>query len=302
LRHVYAAVVSDPQVVVVGGANLDVKARSTAAAVAGTSNPGTVVRTPGGVGRNVAENLARLGSRVALVTAVGDDVDGEWLLGETAEAGVDITRAVRTHRSTGTYVAVLGADGELVVAVADMAAVDGLGPEHLDPELVAAADLLVLDGNLAVATAAAALDLAAEHGTRVVLEPVSVAKAQRLSPLLGPERPVLAITPNTDELAVLGDARSLHQRGVEVVWERRGALGSNLSGPSVLVELDAEPLDPSEVVDVTGAGDAMLAAFCHALLGGASAEEAAREGHRAAALTVASPHTVRPDLRERMGA
>ena len=48
-------------VVVVGGANVDVKARSTAALVARTSNPGTVVRTPGGVGRNVAENLARLG-------------------------------------------------------------------------------------------------------------------------------------------------------------------------------------------------------------------------------------------------
>jgi pseudouridine kinase len=44
----------------------------------------------------------------------------------------------------------------------------------------------------------------------------------------------------------------------------------------------------------------MLAAFCHRLLGGASLEDAARYGHEAAALTVASPHTVRPDLRERM--
>jgi pseudouridine kinase len=291
--------VDEPLVVVVGGANLDVKARSSAPAVAATSNPGTVRRTPGGVGRNVAENLARLGSRVALVTAVGDDADGEWLLGETAAAGVDISGAVSTHRTTGSYVAVLDSDGELVTAVADMAAVDALGPEHLDPDLVHGAALLVLDGNLPAATVSHALDLATESRTRVVVEPVSVAKAQRLSPLLGPERPVFAITPNLDELAALGDARNLHKRGVEVVWVRRGAAGSSLSGPSLLteVELDAEP---AEVVDVTGAGDAMLAAFCHHLLLGAAPEEAAREGHRAAALTVASPHTVVPDLRERM--
>ena len=52
----------------------------------------------------------------------------------------------------------------------------------------------------------------------------------------------------------------------------------------------------TEVLDVTGAGDAMLAGFCHALLAGATPVEAAAYGHAAAALTIASPHTVRPDL------
>jgi pseudouridine kinase len=50
------------------------------------------------------------------------------------------------------------------------------------------------------------------------------------------------------------------------------------------------------VRDVTGAGDAMLAAFAHALLAGHSPVAAARYGHAAAALTLESPHTVRPDL------
>ena len=57
---------------------------------------------------------------------------------------------------------------------------------------------------------------------------------------------------------------------------------------------------PAEVVDVTGAGDAMLAAFCHALLDGAEPAAAAAYGHAAAALTIASPHTVRPDLTDRL--
>jgi pseudouridine kinase len=78
---------------------------------------------------------------------------------------------------------------------------------------------------------------------------------------------------------------------------RLGSGGSLLSGPDGVVDLDAVP---TEVVDVTGAGDAMLAAFCHALLEGAAPAAAAAYGHGAAALTIASPHTVRPDLTDRL--
>jgi pseudouridine kinase len=282
------------EVLVVGGANVDVKARSAAALVRATSNPGTVVRTPGGVGRNVAENLARLGTRVELVTAVGADADGAWLLSETGAAGVGVSHAARVGPSTGGYVAVLDADGELVAGVSDMAAVDALTPDLVPRRLVADAALVVVDGNVPVATVAHVLDAAAAAGVRVVLDPVSVAKAARIAPLV---RDVFAVTPNEDELAALGSVEELHGRGVEVVWVRRGPAGSLLSSPARGVELPAPPVMP---VDVTGAGDAMIAAFCHRLLGGASVEDAARYGHEAAALTVASPHTVRPDLRARM--
>src|SRR4051794_4254516 len=47
----------EPWVVVVGGANMDVKARGAGTAVPATSNPGAASMTAGGVGRNIAENL-----------------------------------------------------------------------------------------------------------------------------------------------------------------------------------------------------------------------------------------------------
>ena len=284
-------------VLVVGGANVDVKAHSHRPLAARTSNPGTVSRSPGGVGRNVAENLARLGTPVSLVTAVGADPEGAWLLTETAAAGVSVLNAVRVGASTGSYVAVLDADGELVAGVSDMAAVDALTPDLVPGRLVAEAALVVVDGNLSVETVAHVLDAAAAAGVRVMLEPVSVAKAARLAPLLGPERPLFTLTPNQDELEALGSAEQLHRRGAEVVWVRRGAAGSLLSTVDGEVALPAPDVEP---VDVTGAGDAMLAAYCHKILAGAGVEEAARYGHEAAALTVASPHTVRPDLRARM--
>lgn len=298
-------------VLVVGGANMDVKARSGRSVVRGTSNPGTATMSAGGVGRNVAENLARLGTRTYLVAAVGADALGDQVLSATSGAGVHVEHVRRSARATGTYTAVLDAEGELVVAVSDMAATDELAPEQVDAarDLFATASLVVLDGNLATGTLALALDLAAAAGTRVVLEPVSVPKAANLAPLVAADRPIHALTPNRDELGALtglptrtdrqvrAAARALHDRGVELVWARLGPAGSLLSGPDGVVTLEAVP---TEVVDVTGAGDAMLAAFCHALLGGADPAEAAAYGHAAAALTIASPHTVRPDLTDRL--
>ena len=81
------------------------------------------------------------------------------------------------------------------------------------------------------------------------------------------------------------------------MWVRLGDRGSLLSGPDGVQTFGATA---TEVVDVTGAGDAMLAAFCHAVLRGAGHADAAAYGHAAAALTVASPHTVRPDLTDRL--
>lgn len=296
-----------PGAVVVGGANMDLKARSGTRATPRTSNPGHGSMAPGGVARNIAENLGRLGDRVDLVSVVGRDPLGETLLQRTVAAGVRVEHVARTDRPTGTYTAVLDADGELLVAIADMDATAELGPEllHAARDVIANAGVLVLDGNLSPDALEHALDLA--DGVRTVFEPVSVPKASGLKDVL--DARVHTVTPNRDELAALTDlpthtdrqvARAiatLHERGIELVWVRLGERGSLLASTEETVEI---PALPATVEDVTGAGDAMLAAFCHVLLAGGTPHDAARFGHAAAALTVASPHTVRPDLTPRL--
>jgi pseudouridine kinase len=301
-----------PGVVVIGGANVDIKARSRDRVRPATSNPGWASMTPGGVGRNVAENLARLGVRTFLVSAIGRDALGDNLLSQTVAAGVRCEYVQRTELATGTYTAVLDRDGELIVAVSDMAAVDALGTATVNAarDVISAAGLLVLDGNLAVSALTHASDLAAAAQVRTILEPVSVPKAARIASSISADRPLFAVTPNRDELAALTGlptrtdkqlqkaADSLHGRGVAQVWVRLGARGSLLSsagdGTSWL------PAGPATVADVTGAGDAMLAAFCYAVLNDEDPIEAARYGQAAAILTLASPHTVRPDLTPRL--
>ncbi len=290
-------------VLVVGGANLDLLARSHSTVQLHTSNPGSRSGTPGGVGRNVAENLARLGTPTRLVLAVGDDPAGVELLERTQAAGVE-TLEVPWSGPTGSYTAILDADGSLVAGVADMAATTAIGPEHVESRWIAEAHWLVLDGNLSRETLRHALACATDAGVPVVLDPVSAPKARMVAELLAECR-VHTVTPNLDELVALtgevdpaSAADRLHHAGVEVVWLREGERGSTL------FRRDAEPvrvvLPRVDAVDVTGAGDAMLAAYVHALHRGADLTRAAYVGAAAAILTVQSASTVRPDLSDEL--
>jgi pseudouridine kinase len=287
------------EVVVIGGTNADIKSRSRRAIVAATSNPGVITVRAGGVGRNVAESLARLGVRTALVSAVGDDAFGHMVLDHTRAAGVICDHVgVVTDATTGAYNAVVDEHGALHVAVADTRVLDAVGPDvvNIHADIISSAKWLVLEGNLRPDTLAAALDLARAHRVAVAIDPVSVAKAHRLGAVLQPDRPVMLLTPNRDELAALTDGqgdegtireatRVLHRRGVALVWVRDGAHGSWLCG------VDTEPVHlPTQrrraVVDVTGAGDAALAGFLWAALAGNDVLDAARYGTAAALCTL----------------
>lgn len=285
------------RVVVIGGANVDVLARPRLAPLPATSNPGEVTVTAGGVGRNIAENLARLGTSVALVTVVGSDAHGELVLDVTGGAGVGLDLVRRGLTPTGVYVAMLDEAGELVTAVSAMEATASLSTTDVDlaTAAISSADLLVLDGNLSTPVLLAAWDAACSAGVGVVLDPVSVPKASLMGRFVGPERPLALLSAGAAELLALrgGAASAFPELGVTVLWERCGAAGSVLSTADGVRHL---PALPATVEGVTGAGDAMLAAYCHATLGGATPYDAARYGHAAAALTVASRHTVRPDL------
>lgn len=285
-------------VLVVGGINLDTIVRIDADVRLGTSNPGRRWRSPGGVARNVAENLSRLGRSVRLVGAVGHEPDSEQVLELLVDAGVDVTDVRRTRETIGSYTAILDPAGELVVGVADMAATESLAPSDLPGE-VTGVEFVVVDANLRRDTVLAALGLAAAAGIPAALDPVGAAKAARLG---GSEpMPLHTFTPTRDELAAFAGTGDLdaglaraHDRGIALVWLREGPAGSRLFTADAAPV--AIPAHTGTVVDVTGAGDAMLAGYVHALLDGETPDGAARYGAAAAALTIASDQAVRSDL------
>ena len=189
--------------VVVGGMVLDVTASPGphARLHRGSSTPGAVRQNPGGVGRNIAEGLARLvgdaGPAPMLISAVGDDVAGRALIDAWRALGGD-TRGVRvcTGASTPVVATVLDHDGEVAASVADtLTAEKGLDADWIakHADSIGRATVLVLDGNCAESTIAAAVDAAervvgawanGEQKPLVWFEPVSVAKSIRATEVL----------------------------------------------------------------------------------------------------------------------
>ncbi len=110
-------------ITVIGGANIDIQgAPPVNKIIPKDSNPGIIKSSLGGVGRNIAENCARLGLQTKLITAVGDDKEGMLILKEAKALGIDTADvSVRTDYGTSTYLFVLDEEGELLVAIADMA-------------------------------------------------------------------------------------------------------------------------------------------------------------------------------------
>ncbi len=186
----------------IGGAVIDRKYRTDAPARHGTSNPGRGSVGFGGVARNVAEGLARLGSRVALRSVVGDDEAGRALAAHLAGLGVDIA-GLRTAagQRTAEYAAILDPDGALALAVADMGVLDGLY------EVIAQAPLpdegwLFADCNAPAAALDALRARARRAGLPLALDAISVPKSARLP---GNLSGVACLFLNRDEAAaVLG--------------------------------------------------------------------------------------------------
>ena len=117
----------------IGGAVMNRKYRAGDAILAGTSNPASMHTSFGGVARNVAETLARLGLDVSLISVLGEDAPGRALRDHMVRLGVDM-HATRTLPSvpTADYAAVLTDRGELHVAMAAMDAFDAITPDHLE--------------------------------------------------------------------------------------------------------------------------------------------------------------------------
>ncbi len=174
------AVNAKPVVTVIGGANTDVGGGPAASLRLYDSNPGRIEVRPGGVGRNVAHNLALLGVDVRLIAAVGDDLFGRELLAGCRALGVDVSRMLTVPGArSSTYLYVKNAAGDMHVGVADMEIVERITPDYLRPRMeeINASDAVFVDANLSGETIA----FLAECCTApLYADPVSTAKARRL--------------------------------------------------------------------------------------------------------------------------
>jgi pseudouridine kinase len=297
----------DAPVLVVGAAGIDLVGRLQSELHTGTSSPAKIRSSFGGVARNVAENLARLGTPVCLLTAVGNDDAGERILKQAAEAGVDTQHVLCCQeQATGTYLAVVNHKGELSFALDDMRVIRSITPEYLreNESSFREASLLFVDMNLEAKSLRTAMSLARRFNLPVFSDPTSSGLAQRMLPYL--DR-LYFITPNSSEAAVLCNmqigpqdreqarlaASYLVSKGVEIVVLTQAEFGLYYATTD---ESGYIPAISTEIADPTGAGDALTAAVIFGLLNDIPLDESMRLGVAAASLTLRFSGAVRPDL------
>jgi pseudouridine kinase len=269
---------------------MDIKAKTLAAHILATSNPAEIVTKPGGVARNIAHNLARLGVNTTLLTVLGNDANAEHIIQATAKAGVNISHILRISAPTGIYLALLDKSGELITAASDMANLTFLSKEQIrnKQQLVKQNRYVVADCNLTPETLQ---EIASQCADRLIIEPVSVAKCVKLLTLLKFHKIFLA-TPNLDQIAALTGTRDiktaakhLHNLGLENLVIHAGAQGAYASNGQTITHI---PSQAQVIVDVTGAGDAATAGLVHGLMQNLPLEKAAAIGQTMAARVIAS--------------
>ena len=288
--------------VVVGGVNVDIGGRSFAPLVAQDSNPGSVRLSLGGVGRNIAHNLALLGTDVHLLTAYGDDLYGERVAASCSELGIDLSHALRiAGGATSTYLYLTDHRGEMALAVSDMEICKKITPSYLSSQLplLQNAQVVVADANLS----AESLEFLAENcAAPLFVDPVSTAKAQKLRPILGK---IHTLKPNRLEAELLSGVPIRSEQDLERAADVLTEMGLHrmfisLGSQGVYAAMGSERLRlpnlPGQMVNTTGCGDAFMAALVWAYLEGMDLKSTALAGLAAGAIAMESGETINPAL------
>lgn len=290
---------NSPQVLCIGSVLWDIIGRSASHMRQGSDVPGRITRLPGGVALNIAMTLARFGMRPTLLTAIGKDAEGDELVADCAQLGLDVDHIYRSDDlPTDCYMAVEGANG-LIAAIADAHSLEAVGAKILEPLRNGALGhanapfdgYIAVDGNLTYALLEEiAQDPAFGHADLRVA-PASPGKAERLLPFVNHARGTLYV--NLEEAGILCQkdfdssttaAQGLLDRGAARVLVTDGGKSATEAGADtgLITQTPPEVL----VTRVTGAGDTFMAAHIVSEATGDDRETALARALKAAAAYV----------------
>lgn len=296
----------EADIICIGGMNVDRKFILEQTLTPKTSNPVTSNMSVGGVARNIAENLGRLGEDVSLLSIGGRDQDFDWLKQET-QPFVNFQHVIQSSEySTGGYSAILDREGEMQLALADMSVCDAMDLEWINSHqaLLTQAKLIVVDLNVPLETVEYLIDLANHQAIQLIIIPVSSPKMTHLPKRL---EGVAWLIVNQDEseafFNVKVESEADFERladywletGLEQVIITRGlqeSLYASQSGERV----KCLPPVAEKVKDVTGAGDSYASGIIYGQLQNSTFSDSIQYAMTNAYYTIQSAQTVRLDL------
>lgn len=290
-------------IIVIGAVNIDICGKATNRLLMQESNIGMTTFSYGGVGRNIAEIMCRLGYNVKLITAFGTDTYSKQLKSDCVKIGIDISDALTVNGARcSTYISILDNTGEMHTAINDMAIYENLDTKFISTkrDILQAADLIILDANIPEET----IEYVCSNVTcPIAADTVSKTKAPKFSKHLNK---LAIIKPNIFEASSLSGARVSNtaeviragevilKKGCKNVLISMGDKGVYYSDGKKFGVLDAWNVEPTE--NVSGCGDAFLAAACMAYLNGEDIKAMAISGLCAARLSAKSAGTISREI------
>ena len=295
-------------IVCIGGANIDRKFHITEQLIQGTSNPVTSETSIGGVARNVAENLGRIGEDVLLLTTAGNDAEWQHISDLSSPfMNVDYVEDISSE-ATGSYTALLDQNGDMTLGLADMSVYDKITPEFMikNTYLLNKAKCMIVDLNCPRETLEFLCAYAEKKGIKLIIIAVSGPKMNHLPHNL---HAVDWIIMNKDEVeAYVGKKAEtdeqlksyiseISKQGAKNIIVTSGKEQIFYEGQEGILEFSVTPV--KQVVDVTGAGDAFTSALIYGWLKSYDIEQIVKLAKANAAKTIQTPFTVRQDLHEK---
>ena len=295
----------DDYVCVIGGSNIDIQGFPSSDLIYKDSNVGEVKMSLGGVGRNIAENLVRMGVNTRLISVVGDDVYGQKILDEARNIGLNMQDSlVLKGEATSTYLSILDQNKDMVLAISHMDICERMTVDFIKSKkhIIENASICILDTNIPLTVLEFILTTFKE--TVFFLDTVSSTKAKKVKDLIGYFH---TIKPNRIEAEMLTGvqikddsdlekaARALHEKGVVQVFISLGENGVYYSRDHVAEHIRIPKVN---IVNATGAGDAFIAALALAQLKNMDIQQTAKMGIAASIIALSHENTINPTLSE----
>lgn len=293
-------------VLVVGSAVLEFNGRPEYRLRSGSCQSGTINRGASGVARNIAENLARLEIETTLLSAVADDEFGEHLITHSALAGVDCGHVLRVSGARTATSLIMHYPPGKTTRLDDFSIIEYIDSDYLMEHewLFENAALIVIDATLNEEALDTLFELAARNEVRVSADPTSPQMASRLIKYI-PN--LYLVVPNASETVTLCQLEEPAAQREQAIQTAQQLV--NIGASIAVVTLGEEGLAYADssgggyiravhtnVIDASGAGDALSGAVIFGLLNGVPIDEAMRLGVTAASLTLESAETVLPTL------
>ncbi|KRQ86411.1 Pseudouridine kinase [Caloramator mitchellensis] len=292
----------DEYVVAIGGANIDLLGFPKGKLNLRDSNPGRMKISIGGVARNIAENLVRLGVNTKLLTLVGDDLYGKKIIEHSKKIGLDMSLSkVLDISQTSTYLSIQDDKGDMAVALSCMDIYDDFKVDYIKENegMIKKSKCIVLDTNIPEEIIKYIIE---NFNIPVFLDTVSTNKAMKVKNFIGK---FYCIKPNKYEAEVLSGikiesendlkraAEYFLNRGVKKVFITLGEDGIYYGDES---RLNLFKTPKVEVKNATGAGDAFVAGLVFAYLNDFDIHSTAKFSTAASVLALLSEDTINQNM------